>query len=164
MSRTGMTSLLADSLPGGNLASDPLDSSNREELRRLKSQLHHQLVVAMDLSAIGTMDNDALRLEVRRVTDELCQRSSNLLSRGERERLVTEVLDETFGLGPLEPLMNDPLVTDILINGYKTVYVEKNGQLERAAVVLRRMIVLGPGQIEADHSPPLVSDRELRHL
>src|SRR6266446_1039697 len=107
------------------------DSSNQEELRRLKTQLHHQLVVAMDLSAIGTMDKDELQKEVRRVAEELCQRSSSLLSRTERERLINEVLDETFGLGPLEPLMKDPTVSDILINGHNTVYVERKGRLER---------------------------------
>ena len=56
----------------------------------------------------------------------------------ERERLVNEVLDETFGLGPLEPLMRDPTITDILINGPKTVYVERNGRLEQADVVVPR--------------------------
>src|SRR5207245_10600231 len=90
--------------------------------------------VAMDLSAIGTMDKDEVREEVRRVAEELCQRSSSLLSRSERERLINEVLDETFGLGPLEPLMRDPTVSDILINGHNTVYVERGGQLEKAEV------------------------------
>src|SRR5580692_7690096 len=74
-----------------------------EDLRRLKGQLHHQLVVGMDLAVLGTLTKEQLRLEVRRVADDLCQRSSNLLSRQEREILVNEVLDETFGLGPLEP-------------------------------------------------------------
>src|SRR5437773_6915494 len=110
------------------------DSRNLEELRRLKSQLHRQLIANMDLSVIGTMNKEQLRMEVRRVADDLCQRSSSLLSRGERERLVTEVLDETFGLGPLEPLMADPTITDILINGHQTIYVERNGMLERGDV------------------------------
>src|SRR5437588_12897891 len=127
MSRVG--SLLPLTPSGDKPASAP-DFSNREELRALKAQLHRQLVVAMDLSAIGTMDNDALRQEVRRVADELCQRSSNLLSRTERERLINELLDETFGLGPLEPLMEDPTISDILINGTNTVYVDRSGPLE----------------------------------
>src|SRR5580700_7866417 len=100
-----------------------------EELRRLKAQLHHQLVTGMDLSALASMSKDHLHLEVRRVADDLCQRSSSLLSRQERERLINEVLDETFGLGPLESLMKDPTITDILINGHSTVYVERGGQL-----------------------------------
>src|SRR5829696_2259523 len=90
--------------------------------------------MGMDVSALSALTKDQLRQEVRRVADEICQRSSNLLSRQECERLVNEVLDETFGLGPLEPLMNDPAVTDILINGADTVYVERNGQLELTSV------------------------------
>src|SRR5437870_3328673 len=97
------------------------DDGRTEDLRRLKKQLHRQLITGMDLSVLGTMPKEQLRMEVRRVADDLCQRSSSLLSRSERERLVSEVLDETFGLGPLEPLMADPTITDILINGYHTV-------------------------------------------
>src|SRR5579871_5406155 len=105
-----------------------------DEFRRLKSQLHHEIVEGMNLSLIDTLSADELRRQVHRVADALCQRSSSLLNRGERERLVSEVLDETFGLGPLEPLLQDPTITDILINGPNTVYVERGGQLERAAV------------------------------
>jgi pilus assembly protein CpaF len=100
-----------------------------------KKELHQQLIAGMDLSAIGTMNEEELRLEVRRAAEELCRLSSDLLSLSERERLVNEVLDETFGLGPLEPLMRDPSITDILINGAKMVYVERHGRLEKTAVV-----------------------------
>src|SRR5262249_32298907 len=92
------------------------------------------LIAGMDLSVLGTLDKDQLRAEVRRVADDLCRRSSSLLNRSERERLVSEVLDETFGLGPLEQLLKDPTITDILVNGPNTVYVERRGQLERADV------------------------------
>src|SRR5438093_6276365 len=102
---------------------------------RYKSQLHQQLIAGMDLSAIGTMSEDELRMEVRRAAEELCRLSSDLLSLSERERLVNEVLDETFGLGPLEPLMRDPTITDILINGAKTVYIERAGRLAPADIV-----------------------------
>src|SRR5947209_3437770 len=112
--RTSVTAKLIDNPVG--------DVRPTEELRRLKAQLHHQLVAGMDLSALANMSKEHLRLEVRRVADDLCQRSSSLLSRAERERLVNEVLDETFGLGPLEPLLQDPTITDILINGHATVY------------------------------------------
>jgi pilus assembly protein CpaF len=105
-----------------------------ERFLHYKKDLHQQLIAAMDLSAIGTLSEEDLRVEVRRTAEELCRLSSDLLSLAERERLVNEVLDETFGLGPLEPLMRDPGITDILINGPKTVYVERRGQLERAAI------------------------------
>src|SRR5438445_8946920 len=157
-------SLLSDNPAGGSFS---FDSSNQEELRRLKTQLHHQLVVAMDLSAIGTMDKDELQKEVRRVAEELCQRSSSLLSRTERERLINEVLDETFGLGPLEPLMKDPTVSDILINGHNTVYVERAGQLERAPVsftdsrhllhIIQRIVGLAGRRV--DETSPMVDSR-----
>src|SRR5260221_10179761 len=101
---------------------------------RYKQELHQQLIASMDLSAIGTMSEEDLRLEVRRATEELSRQSSDLLSLSERERLVNEVLDETFGLGPLEPLMRDPTISDILINGPKTVYIERRGRLEKAEI------------------------------
>src|SRR5262245_61892338 len=88
-----------------------------ERFNRLKKALHQQLITGMDLSVIGKMGQEELRHEVRRVTEELCHRSPDLLNLSERERLVSEVLDETFGLGPLEPLMRDPTISDIMING-----------------------------------------------
>jgi pilus assembly protein CpaF len=138
-----------------------------EELARLKAQLHRQLIGGMDLAALATMSREQLRHEVRRVADELCQRSSSLLNRAERERVVNEVLDETFGLGPLEPLMSDPTVTDILINGHDTVYVERNGQLERAPVafadaqhllhIVQRIV--GQAGRRVDETSPMVDSR-----
>jgi pilus assembly protein CpaF len=142
-------------------------SRNSDDHRRLKAQLHHQLVANMDLSVLGTMEKEQLRIEVRRVADELCQRSSSLLNRTERERLVNEVLDETFGLGPLEPLMNDPTITDILINGHNTVYVERHGLLEQAPVsftdeqhllhIVQRMV--GQAGRRVDETSPMVDSR-----
>jgi pilus assembly protein CpaF len=105
-----------------------------ERFLHFKKQLHEQLITNMDLSSIGSMNEDELRLEVRRAAEELCRQSADLLNLSERERLVNEVIDETFGLGPLEPLMRDPAVTDIMINGFKTAYVERNGRLERVSV------------------------------
>jgi pilus assembly protein CpaF len=105
-----------------------------ERLLQYKKELHQQLISSMDLSAIGTMSEEELRLEVRRAAEELCRLSSDLLSLSERERLVNEVLDETFGLGPLEPLLRDPTITDILVNGPKMVYIERAGRLERVNV------------------------------
>jgi pilus assembly protein CpaF len=109
-------------------------SSADERLLRHKKELHERLITNMDLSALGTMSEGDLRVEVRRAAEELSRFSSDLLSLSERERLVTEVLDETFGLGPLEPLVHDPSVTDILVNGPTTVYVERNGRLEQVNV------------------------------
>jgi pilus assembly protein CpaF len=120
--------------PNGAAARGGVLPTAEDRFLHYKQELHQQLIASMDLSKIGTMSEEDLRLEVRRAAEELCRLSSDLLSLSERERLVNEVLDETFGLGPLEPLMRDPSITDILINGPKTVYVERNGQLERSVV------------------------------
>src|SRR3954452_16267618 len=132
-----------------------------------KAQLHQQLIASMDLSTIGSMSEENLRLEVRRAAEELCRLGADLLSLAERERLVNEVLDETFGQAPLEPLMRDPTISDILINGPKTVYVERNGQLEQSAVVFNnekhllqivQRIVSRVGR-RVDETTPLVDAR-----
>jgi pilus assembly protein CpaF len=138
-----------------------------ERLLRYKRELHQRLIASMDLSAIGSMSEDELRREVRRAAEELCRQSPDLLSLTERERLVTEVLDETFGLGPLEPLMRDPTISDILINGPKTVYVERLGRLERAEVAFNddkhllqiiQRIVSRMGR-RVDETTPMVDSR-----
>ena len=100
----------------------------------LKRELHQQVIASMNIASIGTMSEEDLRLEVRRQAEVLCRRRADLLSLAERERLVNEVLDETFGLGPLEPLMRDMEISDILINGPKTVYVERRGRLAKTSV------------------------------
>ena len=106
-----------------------------ERMLRIKKDLHQKLISEMDLSAIGSMGDDELKAEVRRGAEQLCRQSEDLLSFAERERLITEVLDETFGIGPLEALMRDPAVSDILVNGPKCVYVEKRGRLSRSDIV-----------------------------
>ena len=165
-SPTDITLPTGDSLQGRTRDSFS-EARTTEELRRLKTQLHHQLIAGMDLAAIGNLNREELRLEVRRVADELCQRSSSLLSRTERERLVNEVLDETFGLGPLEPLMADPTITDILINGHGTVYVERAGRLEQAPISFtdeRHLLhivqrVVGQAGRRVDETSPMVDSR-----
>jgi pilus assembly protein CpaF len=132
-----------------------------------KKELHQQLIASMDLSAIGTLSEEDLRLEVRRAAEELCLQSSDLLSLAERERLVDEVLDETFGLGPLEPLMRDMSITDILINGPKTVYIERRGCLELTNVAFhdeRHLVqivqrIVGRVGRRVDETSPMVDAR-----
>ena len=138
-----------------------------EDRRRLKQQLHQQLIAGMDLAVLGSIPREELRAEVRRVAEELCQRSSNLLNRAERERLVNEVLDETFGLGPLEALMADPTISDILINGHSVVYVERNGRLEKADIAFtdeRHLVhivqrIVGQVGRRVDETSPMVDGR-----
>ncbi|WP_435016316.1 CpaF family protein [Tundrisphaera sp. TA3] len=117
----------------GSATSAPATAEDR--MLRIKKELHQKLISEMDLSAIGSMDDEELKSEVRRGAEQLCRQSQDLLSFAERERLIGEVLDETFGIGPLEALMRDPAVSDILVNGPKCVYVEKRGRLSRSDVV-----------------------------
>jgi len=105
-----------------------------DRMRSLKKDLHKRLVASIDMSAIGTMDDYELRQELRRGAEELCSYRTDLLSHAERKQLIDELIDETLGLGPLEPLLRDPTISDILINGPKTIYVERRGMLEESGV------------------------------
>lgn len=103
----------------------------------LKTLIHGKLVDKLDLSRLGDLEGDTLRREIRLVVEHLCDTENPLLNRSERERLIEEVLDETFGFGPLEILLKDPSVSDIMINGPKKVFVEKKGRIVRSEVVFR---------------------------
>ena len=103
----------------------------------LKQKIHGKLIGKLDLSRVGDMEGDVLRREIRVVVEHLCDGENNLLNRTERDRLVEEVLDETFGLGPLEILLKDPQISDILINGPKNIYCERGGQMEKSTVEFR---------------------------
>src|SRR3954471_1670953 len=113
------------------------DSAKAEEFDQLKRRIHNKLVDKLDLNRVGELQGDVLRREIRLVVEHLCDTENTLLNRNERERLIEEVLDETFGLGPLEFLLKDPTISDILINGPKSVYVERRGKLEKTSVVFR---------------------------
>ena len=91
----------------------------------------------LDLSRVSDLEGDTLRREIRLVVERLCDTENPLLNRMERERLIDEVLDETFGFGPLEALLKDPTISDILVNGPHKVYVERRGKLEKTEVKFR---------------------------
>jgi pilus assembly protein CpaF len=97
-------------------------------------ELHSKLIAGLDLSRIGSMTDEQIRSDIRQAAGDLCNLSSNLLTANDRERLVNEVMDEAFGLGPLEGLLRDPTISDILVNGPDTVYVERQGRLELTGV------------------------------
>src|SRR5947209_2595789 len=120
---------------GGSQASLSGQSSKTfEELKRL---IHSKLVDKLDLSRVSDLAGDTLRREIRLVVERLCDTENPLLNRMERERLIDEVLDETFGFGPLEMLLKDPTISDILINGPHKIYVERRGKLEKTEVKFR---------------------------
>lgn len=107
------------------------------DFEALKTKIHAKLVEKLDLGRLGDLEGDTLRREIRLVIEHLCDSEAPMLNRSERERLVEEVLDETFGYGPLEILLKEPGVADIMINGPKNVFVEKNGRIVKSAVTFR---------------------------
>ena len=113
----------------------PRQSSDNKEttLEELKQRIHGKLVDKLDLTKVGELEGEILRREIRLVVEHLCDSEDTLLNRSEREQLVSEVLDETFGLGPLEFLLKDTTISDILINGPKNIYCERRGKMEKTA-------------------------------
>src|SRR5262245_45603998 len=113
------------------------DAAKAEEFDLLKRKIHNKLVDKLDLNRVGELQGDVLRREIRLVVEHLCDTEETFLNRQERERLIEEVLDETFGLGPLEMLLKDHTISDILINGPKNIYVERRGKMEKTPVEFR---------------------------
>ncbi len=102
--------------------------------QQLKVEIHRSLISGMDLSNVDRIDDYTLRNQLRRGLEKLCDARAELISQADRNRLINEIIDETLGLGPIDPLLRDPTLSDILINGPKAVYVERNGQLEHTDV------------------------------
>jgi pilus assembly protein CpaF len=84
------------------------EQNKQLEFENLKRRIHSKLVDKLDLSKVSELEGDKLRREIRLVIEHLCDTEDTMLNRVERERLIEEVLDETFGLGPLEMLLKDP--------------------------------------------------------
>jgi len=103
-------------------------------IQELKSRIHRRLIDRLNLSTLGAQEQDEAVGEIRRLVRELLAAENVPLNFDERESLVDQILDEIFGLGPLEPLLQDPEINDILVNTYRQVYVERNGRMERTDV------------------------------
>src|SRR3990172_13082517 len=121
-----------------------LNGENGDSLQRgvpshedLKVRIHRQLIERLDLSKLETTPIETLQQEIRRITEDMLAAEGTPLNRQERDRIVVEVQHETFGLGPIEPLMRDPTISDVLVNGARQVYVERKGKLERTDVQFR---------------------------
>src|SRR6476469_3141933 len=113
------------------------DRQSNKSFEELKRLIHGKLVEKLDLSRVSDLEGETLRREIRLVVERLCDTENPLLNRMERERLIDEVLDETFGFGPLEVLLKDPTVSDILVNGPHKIYVERRGKLEKTDIKFR---------------------------
>src|SRR5580765_337651 len=133
----------------------------------LKTGIHRDLLNKVDLEKVATQRDDRTRRQVYGVIQDLVSNLKTPLSGPEKERLSLEVLDEAFGLGPLEPLLQDPTISDILVNGYKQVYIERKGLLEITNVCFRddshllRIIDKIVSQVgrRVDESTPMVDAR-----
>jgi len=118
-------------------APSPRGGDSQNDFEDLKRLIHGRQVDKLDLSRLGDLEGETLRREIRLVVEHLCDTENPLLNRSERERLIEEVLDETFGFGPLELLLKEEGVADIMINGPKRVFIEKDGRIQRSNVVFR---------------------------
>jgi len=112
----------------------PTSAQTISELQEIKSRIHRRLMDRLNLKIIDELEADVVRREIGELVRELLLEEDTPLNLEEREKLVREVQDEVLGLGPLEPLLADNTVSDILVNTYKQVYVERRGMLERTAV------------------------------
>ena len=107
-----------------------LQTFERTEYQQVKADLHRKILDRLDLEKLGRTPSDTAREEVLLLIRNTVNSEAVPLSFAERERLAREILDEIFGLGPLEPLLKDPSISDILVNRYNKVYVERAGKLE----------------------------------
>jgi len=105
--------------------------------QELKASIHRKLVERLDLSALNEIGRDRLETEIRQISETLVKEEGVPLSDTDRDRLLMEILHETLGLGPLEPLLHDMDISDILVNGPGQVYIEKFGKLEKTNTVFR---------------------------
>ncbi|HEV3275394.1 MAG TPA: CpaF family protein [Terriglobia bacterium] len=141
--------------------------ASRPDFNTVKVAIHRKLISRLNLDRVAALGREAAREEVGRIVEDLAASDNTPMTLQERERLAQEVLDEVFGLGPLEPLLKDSSVSDILVNTHNKVYVERNGLLERTNVQFRDdahlmaiidRIVSAVGR-RVDESSPMVDAR-----
>ena len=139
----------------------------RDKHTELKVELHQRLLDLINLQALEQMSREQIQDEVGDIVSEELAKQNHALNHAERKQLVADVLDELLGLGPLEPLLKDPTITDILVNGHARVFVERYGVLEPSAVRFKdekhlqriiQKIVSAVGR-RIDESSPMVDAR-----
>ena len=149
-------------IPGGGS-----DGTGQHSFQEMKARLHRTLINRMDLTKLGTLTPDQVHAEVSRLAETVLAQEAMPLSASERERLVNDVQHELFGLGPLEPLLKDPTISDILVNSHDTIYIERRGRIEPTSVRfkddehLRRVIerIVSSVGRRIDESSPMVDAR-----
>jgi len=155
------------SIPVPVAAPVPAQSERQVYLQQMKLRIHQQLVERLDMQNLKSLPPEVVRGEVRILIRELCQSEKGLINSVDQERLMDDVMDETFGLGPLEGLLKDGAISDILVNRYDRIYVERRGRLElsdarfRDNAHLRQIIDRIVGRIgrRIDEISPMVDAR-----
>ena len=119
-------------LRGGNVAAAGTRSADR--YFELKSEIHKKLIGILNMERVSSLPKDRIRTEIGRVVERLVEDERVPMTTAEQNKIVEEVLDEVLGLGPLEPLLKEPTISDILVNGFNKVYIERNGKLALTSV------------------------------
>jgi pilus assembly protein CpaF len=145
----------------------PSDGTGQQSFQDMKARLHRTLINRMDLTKLSSLTPEQVNAEVTRLAETVLAQEAMPLSVSERDRLVNDVQHELFGLGPLEPLLKDSTISDILVNAHNTIYIERRGKLEVTSVrfkddehlmrVIER-IVSSVGR-RIDESSPMVDAR-----
>jgi pilus assembly protein CpaF len=152
--------------PGPGTTAVP-ESSGEVTFQEMKSRLHRALINRMDLSKLSTLTPEQVHVEVSRMAESVLAQEAMPLSSVEKDRLVNDVQHELFGLGPLEPLLKDPTISDILVNSHRKIYIERRGKLEVTNVTFKddehlmrviERIVSSVGR-RIDESSPMVDAR-----
>jgi pilus assembly protein CpaF len=108
-----------------------------ETFQEIKARLHRAIISKIDLTKLNMLSSDRVHTEVSRLAEELLLAENLPLSTMERDRLVSDIKNELFGLGPLEPLLSDHTISDILVNSYSNIYIERRGKLERTSIAFK---------------------------
>ena len=119
------------------MTNPPPQTERQLYFQQLKVRIHQQLVERLDVQNLRSLPPDTVRSEVRILIRELCQNEKGLINSTEQDKLMDEVMDETFGLGPLESLLKDSGISDILVNRFDRIYVERKGRLELSDIRFR---------------------------
>src|SRR3990172_6099359 len=107
------------------------DDGRETRLYEVKTRIHHRLLERLDLGQLESLEENVVAQEIRQALDVLLQEETEPLNMGEKMRLIQELEFEILGLGPLEPLLKDPSISDILVNRWDQVFIERAGRLER---------------------------------
>ncbi|HZL93631.1 MAG TPA: CpaF family protein [Vicinamibacterales bacterium] len=118
-------------------AASPVQATVRHQYLELRASVHRKLLGRLNLEALAHVERAKAESEIRTLLAQLLSEESTPLSLAERETLFAEVLDDVFGLGPLEPLLRDPTISDILVNTHRNVFVERRGVLERVTATFQ---------------------------